>query len=141
MKTKGTKYRLEDVKNRVSESDVLSYIETKEINWKEVNKFKKVTGFTDEVISGWFNMNVKTFRSYKKPGVDLNINFKEKFFVLSSIFEQGKKVFGNYEAFTEWLDKENFYFNGKSPLYFLNTITGARFVEDRLIAMEYGDNV
>ncbi|MEZ4822026.1 MAG: antitoxin Xre/MbcA/ParS toxin-binding domain-containing protein [Ignavibacteria bacterium] len=29
----------------------------------------------------------------------------------------------------------------KSPITFLNTITGIRFVNDRLTAMEYGDNV
>jgi uncharacterized protein (DUF2384 family) len=49
-------------------------------------------------------------------------------------------VFGSAKEFDNWLHGENFYFDGKTPNVFLNTVTGIRFVDDSLTAMEYGDN-
>jgi uncharacterized protein (DUF2384 family) len=56
------------------------------------------------------------------------------------------------KEFESWLNQENFYFDNKSPVSFLNTITGSpvsflntitgiKFIDDRLTAMQYGDNV
>jgi uncharacterized protein (DUF2384 family) len=55
--------------------------------------------------------------------------------------KHGIHVFGTAAAFEEWLNKGNFYFDNKLPVSFLNTITGIKFIDDRLTAMEYGDNV
>jgi uncharacterized protein (DUF2384 family) len=52
----------------------------------------------------------------------------------------GIEVFGTKEKFEQWLNTENFFFDKKSPVSFLNTVTGIRFVNDRLTAIEYGDN-
>ncbi|WP_245826382.1 MbcA/ParS/Xre antitoxin family protein [Spirosoma rigui] len=43
--------------------------------------------------------------------------------------------------FDQWLNRKNFFFDNKSPNSFLNTVTGVRFVDDRLTALEHGDNV
>jgi uncharacterized protein (DUF2384 family) len=45
------------------------------------------------------------------------------------------------EEFERWLNQENFYFDNKRPVAFMNTITGIKFIDDRLTAMEHGDNV
>jgi len=41
----------------------------------------------------------------------------------------------------DWLSKENFFFDNKAPGSFLNKISGIKFTNDRLCAIEHGDNV
>jgi uncharacterized protein (DUF2384 family) len=53
----------------------------------------------------------------------------------------GNSVFGSNEKFEMWLNTPNFMFNKDRPTDFIKTITGIRFVMDRLTAMEHGDNV
>lgn len=61
--------------------------------------------------------------------------------LLLALIKYGTAVFGTVKEFDQWLNRSNFYFDNKSPNAYLNTITGIRFVDDRLTAMEYGDNV
>jgi uncharacterized protein (DUF2384 family) len=60
---------------------------------------------------------------------------------LLSLMQHGIEVFGSKSDFDQWLATENFFLDGKEPNSFLNTIAGVRFIDDRLTAMEYGDNV
>jgi uncharacterized protein (DUF2384 family) len=48
---------------------------------------------------------------------------------------------GSKDRFNQWLTAKNFLLDGKAPVSFLSTVTGIRFIDDRLTAMEYGDNV
>ena len=65
---------------------------------------------------------------------------KEHILLLLSLIKQGIQVFGTTQEFEQWLNTKNFYFDSKNPIVYLNTVTGIRFVGDRLTAMEYGDN-
>jgi uncharacterized protein (DUF2384 family) len=132
---------IEDVPRQISDSDVLTFIQTKDINWQYLNTIKKLTHFNDEVISEWLNVNVKTFRSYREPKNKFKDNVKEQIILLLSLMRHGIQVFGTAKEFDQWLNRKNLIFDGKNPNFYLNTITGIRFVEDRLTAMEYGDNV
>jgi len=58
-----------------------------------------------------------------------------------SLIQHGRKVFDSIQKFEEWLKRENFYFNRNAPIEYLKTITGIRFIDDRLTAIEYGDNI
>ena len=61
--------------------------------------------------------------------------------MLFALFKHGTDVFGSTKDFNDWLNNENFFFDGKPPAGYLKTITGIRYVDRRLTAMEYGDNV
>ena len=87
------------------------------------------------------NISVRTLRNYKKPENKFKKNVKEQLLLLLSLYKHGNEVFGSSEEFNNWLNSENFYFDGVAPVTLLNTVTGIRFTEDRLTAMEYGDNV
>jgi uncharacterized protein (DUF2384 family) len=126
---------------RLNDADILLFLQGEKVNWEHVRTLKEITRFNDEVLSNWLNVSVKTFRLYKKPEQEININIKEHVLVLLSLMQHGKNVFGSTEAFEEWLSAENFYFDKKAPIDFLKTITGIRFLDDRLTAMEFGDNV
>lgn len=127
--------------DRLSDSEVITYINTVRIGASQLEKFKKLSSRKDEVLSRWFNVSVRTFRNYKTTGAVLKTDIKEKLILLLSLYKHGEEVFGSIEDFNAWLQEENFYFDGATPDSFLDTVSGIRFAENRLTAIEYGDNV
>ena len=57
------------------------------------------------------------------------------------LIRHGRSVFGQDEVFYEWLHTRNFHFNNEMPSSYLYSLSGIQFVDERLTAMEYGDNV
>lgn len=131
---------VQDIPSEINEPEIMSYLQEKAVNENHVNALHSFTGLTDNVISGWLNLNVKTFREYRKPKTILKSNTKEHILLLLALFKHGNAVFGSSKAFDKWLSTKNFYFDGQAPESLLNTITGIRFVDSRLTAMQYGDN-
>ena len=132
---------LEAVPSQINDSEILYLLHNRDINWKYLNAFKKLAAFNDDIISDWLNVSVKTYREYRKPKSILKENVKEQILLLLALFKHGSEVFGSPKEFSNWLSTSNFHFDGEKPETFLNTVTGIRFVDDRLTAMEYGDNV
>lgn len=132
---------LKNIPNRINDIDVLMYLQRKKVNWEYVQTLKRLTEFNDAMLSSWLNVSVKTFRSYKKPEQEINVNIKEHVLLLLSLIQHGKTVFNSIQKFEEWLKTDNYFFDGKPPINYLKTITGIRFIDDRLTALEYGDNV
>ena len=132
---------IKEVPSQISDSSVLTYLQTKTIDWEYVEALKKMTEYNDTILSDWLNVSVKTFRSYKQHENKLSPNLEEQVVLLISLIKHGLSVFENISRFKDWLNTENFYFDNKSPITILNTVSGIRFVNDRLTAMEYGDNV
>jgi len=132
---------LKNVPRNINDAEILHLLYTIDINWKYVNAIKTHTRFADDIISDWLNISVKTFREYKKPKSIFKENVKEQVLLLLSLIKHGTEVFESVDEFENWLNRENFYFDNKSPVSFMNTITGIKFIDDRLTAMEYGDNV
>ena len=120
---------------------VLFYLRQNNINWTYFNYLKEITTLNDEIISGWLNINSKTLRAYRKPESNSKENIKEHLVLLISLYEHGIDVFGSKEDFDKWLLSENYFLDNKPPEEFLDTITGIKFIDDRLTAIEYGDNV
>ena len=143
MKTDGVNYDqvLKSVPGRISESEILYMIQTKEINWEYLDTIKELTDLNDETISLWLNISVRSFRSYRQPNFKLKENLKEQVIYLLSLIQHGIDIFGSKDSFDRWLTTKNFLLDGKAPVSFLSTVTGIRFIDDRLTAMEYGDNV
>lgn len=101
---------------------------------------KKLTNEEDKEISEWLDINVKTFRSYKNTSKLIKQSLIEHVVMLISLMKHGVAVFGDYTLFKEWLEKDHFHFDGKRPVDFIVSISGIKFVDDKLTAMEYGDN-
>ena len=129
------------IPGQISQSEMLNILQTKKIDHKYLTELKKLTRFNDENISELLDITVKTYRSYRKPNAEYKDSMKEKILMLSSLFKHGTEVFGTPEKFNEWLNSENFFWGGKKPATMLNTISGIKFLDDRLSGMEYGDNV
>lgn len=131
----------EEVPQYLNEADVLYWIQSKNINWNYLGAIKQLCNFNDDSISEWLNISVRTFRSYKESTEKISNNLKEQVLLLVSLFKHGNAVFGSKQEFGNWLISPNFFFDNQMPANFLNSITGIRFIEDRVTAIEFGDNI
>ena len=138
------------IPSKVSEADVLYILETQDINYDYLRLMKESTSFGDQEISYWLNVSPRTLQNYKTKKTEFKENLKEHLIHLISLFNHGVQVFGDQKQFEEWLGTPNFFFDSfpkpfqvtkSTPLSYLNKISGIRFVDDRLTAMEFGDNV
>ncbi len=125
----------------VSEPEVLYAVRKNTINSNHIERLKQLSGLKDELLSSSLNLNIKTFRSYKQKPIAMKPHLQEHVLMLLALFKHGIAFFGSSEKFGDWLQKENYYFDNDLPINFLNTISGIRYTNDRITAMEYGDNV
>lgn len=125
----------------VSEPEMLYAVRQNKITSEQIFNLKTLSGLKDELLSFSLNLNIKTFRNYKVKLLPMKPYLQEHVFALLSLFNHGIDIFGTSDQFGEWLQKPNHFFDNDSPLNFLNTISGIKYTDDRLIAMEYGDNV
>lgn len=101
----------------------------------------EVIGLTDEVIAKWLNITTRTFRNYKTKDTPLKENTQEHVVALLSLYKHGTEVFESKDKFEKWLTQENFFLDNKAPMDFLETISGILLINNRLTAMEFGENV
>lgn len=134
-------YPIKEIPSVVSEPDVLYAVRQNKITSNDIDSLKRLSGLKDELLSTSLNLNIKTFRSYKLKPIPIKPYLQEHVFTLLALFKHGIALFGTSEKFGEWLQKDNYYFDNDMPINFLNTISGIRYTDDRLTAMEYGDNV
>jgi len=125
----------------VSEPDILYAVRMHNINSGHITMLKDLSGLKDDLLSSTLNMNTKTFRSYKLAPSPIKPHVQEHVLALLSLFKHGISIFGTSSKFNQWLSKINFYFDNDAPINFLNTISGIIHVDQRLSAIEYGDNV
>jgi len=131
---------LKGIPARVDTNITLGMIRTGKIGPQHLQAIKDLTLFNDEKISDWLDISVKTFRSYKKPHSVIKARIKEHAVMALSLIKHGIEVFGSKENFATWLEKENFFFDKKAPIDFMDTQSGIKFIDDRLTGIEYGDN-
>ena len=122
-------------------SDVFFYLKNHDIDFRYLNYLKELTTFSDSVISNWLNISVKTFRTYRQPQSSFKENLKEQIVLLLSLYDHGIEVFDSKENFDKWLNTNNIFFDNVAPKEFLDTVSGIKFIDDRLTAIEFGDNV
>jgi len=133
---------LKEIPEKITDVEVLNLLKTKTIDWNYVAIIKEYTNLKDDLISDWLNISVKTFRNYKSnQDVVLKENTQEHLVLLISLFKHGIDIFGSKEDFNNWLTTENFYLDNDFPINYLRTISGIRLIENRLTAIEYGDNI
>jgi uncharacterized protein (DUF2384 family) len=131
---------LKGIPSRVDTNVTLGLIKTGKVGPQHLQAIKLLTLFNDEKISDWLDISVKTFRSYKKPDSVIKARIKEQAVMTLSLIKHGIEVFGTKESFSIWLEKENFFFDKKAPIEFMDTNSGIKFIDDRLTGLEYGDN-
>lgn len=140
LKQKSLEQIIHKVPEYNNDLDRIDLLYANEVDWQYMNAMKNMSDCTDETLSGFLNLSVKTFREYKKPNAAFNAQLQEHVLMILALFKQGQALFGSMTLFEHWLNEPHFYFNGKAPAAFLNTVSGIKFIGDRLTGMLYGDN-
>jgi len=130
-----------EISKDISPGEVIELITSQRVGSDDVKKLKDLMAATDKQLAAYLNVSEKTVRNYKMGRLQIKPEIQERVVLLTSLFNHGINVFGNVEDFNKWLGKENFFLDGRTPNSFLHIITGIQFVDSRLTAMEYGDNV
>ncbi len=126
---------------KISDLEVINIMSANKIDRGIVFKLKMQTDIKDQVLSNWLDINVKTLRNYKaNQKIKLGAKTQEHVILLLSLFKHGVDLFGSNKLFLQWLNSDNFHLDHEPPINFLNTISGIRFIEDRLTGIEHGDN-
>jgi uncharacterized protein (DUF2384 family) len=120
---------------------VIGYLDDGAFDKQHIRALKEISGVNNIVLSEILGVTPKTFNTYSKDISKIKIDTKEHILLLLSLMKKGSEVFAGQEEFNEWLQSPNVFFDNREPVEFLNTISGIKFVDSRLIAMEYGDNV
>ena len=131
---------LEEIPSSIDTNRTLQLIKSGRGSRVYFGLLKTVSKEDDQEISAWLDISVKTYRDYKSNQKATRRNLTEHVIMLISLFKHGVEIFGNSEAFKEWLERDNFYFDNKSPMRLMDSISGLKFIDDRLTAMEFGDN-
>lgn len=99
-------------------------------------------GLSDSLLSKWLNITPRTLRNYKnKKNLTLKGNLKEHIVLILSLYKHGTDVFGNALDFEQWLSSKNPLLDNMAPSAFLNTSSGIQLIDNRLSAIEFGENV
>ncbi len=106
-----------------------------------INALKQLIGLNLSVLARWLNITPRTFKNYLDKGnITLKENLREHIIMVLALYKHGAEVFGNIPDFETWLSEKNILLSSKAPSDFLDTISGIRFIDSRLTAIEYGDN-
>lgn len=138
---KKTKESIKDIPEIGDLTKIFFYVNNHNVNSQYLNILKELTNLKDDILSNWLNINTRTFRNYRKSDIVLKDNTKEHIVLLISLYKHGIEVFDSIENFDKWLTTENFLLDKKAPMDFLDTVSGLKFIDDKLTALEYGDNV
>jgi len=120
---------------------VVNYLDADKFTSDHVKLLREKAKSSDKVLSGILNLAPKTFVSYTKDVSKIKLDTKEHILMLISLIKHGSEVFGSEENFGQWLDRSNVFLDNRKPITFLNTISGIKMIDDRIVAIEYGDNV
>lgn len=123
-------------------SNIYFYTIKSKFDFEFISILDTIIGLNDNILSKWLNITPRTFRNYKKnQELVLKDNVKEHVILILSLYKHGIEVFDTVEKFEVWLSKENYLLDNKAPVNFLETISGIKFIDNRLTAIEYGENV
>lgn len=120
---------------------IYGYVSVHDIDSSYVQKLNNLIGLGDEILAGWLNITSRTLRNYKEKKSKLKGITQEQLVTLLSLYKHGISVFDNKEAFEAWLSTDNPFLDNKAPKVFMDTISGIQLIDNRLTAMEYGENV
>lgn len=101
----------------------------------------ELIGLSDEIISKWLNITTRTYRNYKTKDTEIKENTKEHIVSILSLYKHGMEVFSTKKEFENWLTLPSPFLDNKAPMDFMDTISGIQLIDNRLTAMEFGENV
>lgn len=123
-------------------SNIYFYTINSKSDFEFISILDRIIGLSDNILSKWLNITPRTFRNYKNNSeLVLKDTVKEHIILILSLYKHGIDAFDNVENFELWLSKKNYLLDNRAPVDFLETISGIKFIDNRLTAIEFGENV
>jgi putative toxin-antitoxin system antitoxin component (TIGR02293 family) len=107
------------------------------LNRKALDRLMLLTGLSASEIASFIHVSDRTLRRYK-PSTILNPEQSERVLEIAHLYTRGEEVFGDMEAFKEWVDSELMALGNKKPKAFLDTSRGVLMVDAILGRIEHG---
>lgn len=104
---------------------------------KALDTFMDNTGITVPEISGIIRTSDRTLRRYN-PAKKLNPEQSERIIELAKLYSRGEEVFGNMDAFKQWMNSTVMALGNKKPKTFLDTSMGIDLLMNELGRIEHG---
>lgn len=131
-----TPLRIEYNARTNSEMDILNLIK-KGIPKKSLDTTMRMMGFTLDQMAAVLHVSERTLRRFI-PSDTLNIEQSERIVELNNLYQYGSEVFGNINAFKEWVDSPVLALGQQAPKHFLDTSYGILMLKNILGRIERG---
>ncbi len=94
--------------------------------------------FSNREVSGILHISESTFQRLQKSQNKLDQDPSEKTIELSELIKKGEEVFGDTNTFRSWLYENNFALNNETPMSYLSSSIGLRYVMSLLVRIQWG---
>jgi putative toxin-antitoxin system antitoxin component (TIGR02293 family) len=95
------------------------------------------TGINKNELPNILSTSERTLRRYSEKQ-KLNPEQSERIIELAKLYSRGEDVFGNLDAFKEWMEGSVMALGNKKPIEFLDTSLGIQLLMDELGRIEHG---
>jgi len=130
----GKKYIRSSIENAF---DIIQ-IASKGVNSNVVKNFRNYFDLPRESTAHLLSISEPTLYRWTKANKNLDRNSSVKLFEVADLFLHGTDVFGNKEAFFQWMNMPNKSIGGMRPMELVELPEGVSKVKDILGRMEYG---
>lgn len=103
-----------------------------------INNFTIYFKLSKTQTANMLNVSEPTLYRWTKANKNLDRNFSVKLFEIADLFLYGEEVFGNRNAFFQWLNLPNTALGGLHPQELIEIPGGVSKVKDILGRIEYG---
>ncbi len=97
-----------------------------------------LTGLQKDQVAAMFHTSLKTIQRYSESGKKMDILFSEQALKMIALFAKGNAIFGDLQAFRNWLGKPQHGLGQAIPWQFMQTISGIDLVMEELFRIEFG---
>ncbi|WP_044171174.1 type II RES/Xre toxin-antitoxin system antitoxin [Flectobacillus major] len=98
-----------------------------------------LSGFKKEQLAELFHTSTKTIQRYTQSNANLDVVSSEHALKLIALYQKGTEIFGNIEAFRNWVNKPAYGLGWQIPYDLMQTSGGIELIMEELIRIEYGD--
>jgi len=119
-----------------NEADFISLIRDG-VPMKALENIVEIAGLTLIEISNIIRTSDRTLRRYTAKH-KLNAEQSERVIELAKLYSRGEEVFGNLDAFKEWMNSTVLALGNKKPISFLDTSMGIEMLLNELGRIEHG---
>jgi len=106
--------------------------------YKDFRKIFDIAPFTEDFWANALGISLRSLHRYKQNKTKFKPLQAEKIIEMAEVTGIGKKVFGNNEKFSLWLETPNFVFEGKKPMELLKNSYGKELVISELTQIDQG---